>query len=102
MDGAAMAQEIAHLRDSLNQVSEHNQRTATAHDTFKTAMEFEVQHLRLQLTQARIDNAPKIKEFDLIDLKTMKPPSYGGDRSESYKSFNKKFKAFANGRRDGF
>ena len=101
-----MAAEIEQLRGSMDQLNAHNQRIATAHDELKITTEHSIGLLRLQLAAADAKaSAAKHQDKDdcqLVDLKTVKPPVYGAERTESYKMFNKKFKAFADSRREGF
>ena len=105
-----MAQEIQQLKNSMEQLNQHNQRTANAHDAFKTKTQNVIAQLNISLATAQATaNAANASggrrdpnDFQLIDLKNIKPPTYGGNRDESYKMFNKKFKAFADSRKEGF
>ena len=42
------------------------------------------------------------KKFDLIDSKTMTPATFGGSRSENFKAWAKKIKAYTNSKLPGY
>ena len=79
------------LRQSLAQQEELRRKL----EDLQVRTDATVQNLQNDLRAARRSN-DNTKEMHLVDMKTMSPTSFGGTKSELYKPWAKKVKAFCN------
>ena len=63
---------------------------------------FRVRADEIKASEDRLKNLLFKQQFDLLDLKEMKPGEFRGRRSENFKPWARKLKAYCNGKRDGF
>ena len=56
----------------------------------------------IQDLEGSIGGLLKKQHCDLLDLKSMKPTTFRGDRNEKWKPWARKTKAYCNGKSDGF
>ena len=100
---------IGELRVQLQLALDQGQRTATALDSLRADSDRALCEMCILLDRTREGDGgghrggqQRDRDVVLIDLKTMSPGHFGGSRSELYKPWNKKFKAFCNSKKEGF
>ena len=91
--------------DSLAQAHTALQQTLQqANDTLRadTGNAFAQKASEIQAMEQTLKGLMSGKQFDLLDLKNMRPEPYKGNRSENWRPWARKFKAYCNGKAEGF
>ena len=57
---------------------------------------------QIQMTETRLRDLIFRQQFDLLDSKEIKPDQFKGRSSQTFKPWQRKFKAFCNSKRTGF
>ena len=107
----AVQQAMVQMQAELTATRAQVVAVTAAHDTLQVAHEALNQAAQVAFQQKAAEIAAaedKLKglifrqQFDLLDAKDMKPESYKGRKSESFKPWKKKFHAYCNSKRSGF
>ena len=108
---ANQGQTIAMLQAELQQTRAQVLAIAQSHEALKTAHEalnqeaerlFKQRADDIRSAEDRLRNLLFRQQFDLLDLKDLKPGDFKGRRTENFKPWARKLKAYCNGKRDGF
>ena len=102
----ALQTELRATRDQVLEITQRYDGLAVAHQTLsaETARVFQIragematleQQLKSLLLKQRAD-------YELLDLKSMRPEKYKGTRAEPWKPWARRFKAYCNGKAAGF
>ena len=111
MAASAMQQALTELQSQLDR-SQQQVLTLTSKVDQLTASHQHLYSESTRLFQKRFDEVQELErklaqglfrqQFDLLDLKAMRPDRFGGGRNEAWRPWSKKFKAYCNGRAAGF
>ena len=101
---AALQTELAQTRAQVLAITKSHEALKTAHDALNLEADrlFRVRADEIKASEDRLKNLLFKQQFDLLDLKEMKPGEFRGRRSENFKPWARKLKAYCNGKRDGF
>ena len=111
MGGTPEQAAILVLQDEVAQLRQAIQAGATAHDALRAAHDalnnaaqvaLAQKDAKIQETEERLRGLIFRQQFDLLDSKEMKPDHFRGRATDTFKPWQRKFKAFCNARRTGF
>ena len=99
------------LQLELQQTRAHLAQLATSHETLKTAHDalnsashrlFGERALEITASEDKLRNLIFTQKFDLVDLKEITPDQFRGRKTDNFKPWAKKLKAYCNAKRSGF
>ena len=99
------------LQVELTATRAHLAQLATSHDTLRTAHDalnaashrlFGERQLEIKASEDKLRNLIFTQKFDLIDLKEITPDKFRGRKTDNFKPWAKKLKAYCNAKRIGF
>ena len=96
-----LQQQISDLQARLILSEEHGMKTATALDELRANADAAIRDVQGKLRDSENKNK-KTQRTDLINVKDSRIEVFSGKKTESYKTWAKKFKAFCNTRHTGF
>ena len=101
---AALQQELAASRAQTLQLTQRFDALATAHQSLNSEADrlFRKKSDQIASLEHRLTATLSKQTFDLLDLKSMKPDRFSGQRNEAWKPWARKFKAYCNGKSQGF
>ena len=107
----ALQQEMAQTRSQLLEVSQKFDSLSNAHQTLQGAHDtlrvdsdrlLRQRQGQIEAIENRLTTLLGKQQCDLLDLKSMKPTVFKGERSEKWKPWARKTKAYCNGKNEGF
>ena len=99
-----LRQEMAQTRVHVVQRTDSYEALKSVHDALNLAAQQALadKDQQIQLTESRPRGQIFRQQFDLLDSKEIKPDQFKGRTSETFKPWQRKFKAFCNSKRTGF
>ena len=93
---AALQQELAASRAQTLQLSQRFDALATTHQSLNSESDrlFREKSDQIAQLEQRLMATLFKQNFDLLDLKSMKPDRFSGQRNEGWKPWARKFKAY--------
>ena len=107
----ALQQEVEQTRNQLLSLGQRFDGLAQAHTTlqqghdnlsFHTGTALAQRQQEIQEIGDKMKNLQFKQQFDLLDLKNMRPEMFKGNRGENWRPWARKFKAYCNGKSEGF
>ena len=100
----ALQQEMAQVRGQVAQVSQAYDQLKAAHDALNLAASNAIGQKTDEITamEEKLRGLIFRQQFDLLDAKDLKPDAFRGRKTENFKPWAKKFKAYCNSKRTGF
>ena len=100
----ALQQEMAAVRGQIATVSQAYDQLKAAHDALNLAASTAIGQKTNELTamEEKLRGLIFRQQFDLLDAKDLKPDAFRGRKTENFKPWAKKFKAYCNSKRTGF
>ena len=100
----ALQTELAQSRGQVLALTQRFDALATAHQTLNSEADrlFREKSDQIAALEGRLSQTLNKQTFDLLDLKSMKPERFSGLRAEAWKPWARKFKAYCNGKAQGF
>ncbi len=100
----ALQTELQQSRGQVLALTQRFDALAAAHQSLNSEADRLFREKADQITalEARLTQTLFKQNFDLLDLKSMKPEKFSGLRAEAWKPWARKFKAYCNGKAGGF
>ena len=102
----ALQNEVKTTRDQVMEVTRRFDALLGAHTALRNQSDalFQAKTVEISALEARLTNllTKQKTDFELLDLKAMKPEKFKGTRSEPWKPWARRFKAYCNGKSLGF
>ena len=108
---SAAEQAFTQLQTELHATRAHVVQISAAHDALKAAHDalnaashrlFGERETQIRESEEKLKNLIFTQKFDLIDFKDLKPDQFKGRKTEAFKPWAKKLKAYCNNKRSGF
>jgi hypothetical protein len=100
----AVQNELQQSRGHVRALTQLFHALATAHRTLNAEADRLFREKADQITslESRVAQTLVKQSYDLLDLKSMKPEKFSGLRAQAWKPWARKFKAYCNGKSQGF
>ena len=98
-DLAMTRDQVLQVTRRFDQLNDAHQRLANDSDRLFREKKDEIQDLEVRLHNLL---GKQKNDFELLDLKAMKPEKFKGSRNEPWKPWARRFKAYCNGKAVGF
>ena len=100
----ALQQELETSRNQVLQVTQRLDALTASHQALNNEADrlFQQKTAEIHALEQRLSATLFTQKFDLLDLKTMMPEHFAGKRNEAWKPWQRKFKAYCNGKAQGF
>ena len=100
----ALQQDLDASRNQVMLVTQRLDALTTSHQLLNTEADrlFREKAAEIQALEQRLSATLFAQKFDLLDLKTMMPEHFAGKRNEAWKPWQRNFKAYCNGKAQGF
>ena len=99
-----LQQELETSRNQVLAVTQRLDALSASHQLLNNEADrlFREKAAEIQALEQRLSATLFTQKFDLLDLKTMMPEHFAGKRNEAWKPWQRKFKAYCNGKAQGF
>ena len=99
-----LQQELNTTRAQVVLITQQHDALRAAHDALNSAAQTALQQRANEILQMEGNLKGLIfrQQFDLLDAKDLKPDNFKGRKTENFKPWAKKFKAYCNSKRSGF
>ena len=100
----ALQQELAQSRAQVLAVTQRLDQLTQSHQQLNSEADrlFREKADQISALETRLSATLFKQGFDLLDLKSMRPERFDGKRNEAWKPWQRKFKAYCNGKAQGF
>ena len=104
---AAMVQiqrEFANTREQMSRLAQQHDSLRHEHDLLKATSDqlFRVRQDEIRASEDKLQKLLFGQKFDLLDLKALQPENFKGRRTDAFKPWARKLKAYCNAKRQGF
>ena len=95
--------ELAHSQAQVLQLTQKVDQLTAAHNHLHSESDrlFKERHNEITALEAKVQSTLFRQQFDLLDLKAMKPDKFSGGRNEAWKPWARRFRAYCNGKAQG-